>query len=347
MSNVLIVGAAWVGDAILSQPLLVHLRTHPDVHRLDVLAPNWTHGVLQRMPEVDQILDLPFRHGELNLAGRWRSAQDLRRTRYDQAIILPNSLKSALIPWMMRIPIRTGFLGEQRWGLLNDIRRLDAQQLPLMGQRFLALGHPHSSPPPEASAPRLLTNPANQAQLCAALGLNRDRPVAIFCPGAEYGSAKRWPIQHFAQVGHAWIAEGWQVWIMGSPRDQEIGAALAAQLPAAFCHLLCGTTTLADAVDLMAMAQRVVTNDSGLMHMAAALDRPMAALFGSSSPQFTPPLSHAAQVFRLNLPCSPCFKRECPLGHRNCLEQLLPTALIAHFATANAKEIQATDLSPP
>ena len=327
------VGAAWVGDAILSQPLLALLRRHAGAGRLDVLAPRWTHGVLQRMPEVDQIIDLPFAHGELNLRARWRLGRSLRSAAYDQALVLPNSLKSALIPWFAGIPRRTGYIGEQRRGLLNDARRLDRESHPLMVQRFLALGDPEnpmSAAPPQ---PRLRVNTEHQARLLESLGLNRERPIAIFCPGAEYGPAKRWPVAHFAAVGRRWIEDGWQIWVMGSARDRDVGASLIDQLGPSFRHLLCGATGLEDAVDLMALGQRVVTNDSGLMHMAAALDRPTVAIFGSSSPQFTPPLSAAAHVVRLDLPCSPCFERTCPLGHLRCLTELTPEVVMAHFST--------------
>lgn len=330
MKNILVVGAAWVGDAILSQPLFERLRVRHGEGKLDVLAPPWTHGVLQRIEAIDQIIDLPFAHGVLDLSGRWRLARQLRAT-YDQAIVLPNSIKSALIPWFAGIPQRTGYLGEQRWGLLNDARRLDRQRLPLMGQRFLALADPPEATAPVLPSPRLRVDWNNQQRLLKEQGLSLDRPVAILCPGAEFGPAKRWPAAHFVQVAQSWIADGWQIWLMGSPKDRKIADTIAAQLPARYCRPLCGVTTLADAVDLMALGQRVVTNDSGLMHLAAALDRPLAALFGSSSPEFTPPLSSVARVFRVGLPCSPCFQRECPLQHLHCLTQLDPQSVIAHF----------------
>ncbi|WP_297473015.1 lipopolysaccharide heptosyltransferase II [Ferrovum sp.] len=330
MKRILVIGAAWVGDAVLAQPLFSALHAaSPELH-LTVMGPRWTHGVLQRMPEVDALLDHPFPHGRLDLPGRWRLGRRLRSMGFDQAIILPNSLKSALVPWVAKIPRRTGFIGEQRHWLLNDTRRLDTERLPLMAQRFLSLADPQGRCPEPLPSPRLVIDPESQSRTLERLQLSRARPIAILCPGAEYGPAKRWPAAHFAQVARHWMAQGWQLWILGSAKDHPVGAEIASLVPAPL-HNLCGITTLEEAVDLMALARRVVTNDSGLMHVAAALERPLVALFGSSSPRFTPPLSAQARVLRLGLPCSPCFQRTCPLGHLNCLNLLGPEHVLAAF----------------
>ncbi|KXW58620.1 ADP-heptose--LPS heptosyltransferase 2 [Ferrovum myxofaciens] len=330
MKRILIVGAAWVGDAVLAQPLFSALRaTSPEVH-LTVMGPRWTHGVLRRMPEVDALLDHPFPHGRLDLPGRWRLGRTLRSEGFDQAIVLPNSWKSALVPWFAKIPRRTGFIGEQRHWLLNDARRLNPERLPLMMQRFLSLANPQGQCPEPLPHPRLVMDPESQSRTLERLNLSRAHPIAILCPGAEYGPAKRWPAAHFAQVARQWMSQGWQIWILGSAKDHPVGAEIVRLVPAPVQNL-CGITALEEAVDLMALAQRVVTNDSGLMHVAAALGRPLVALFGSSSPQFTPPLSAQARVLRLGLPCSPCFQRTCPLVHLNCLNLLGPEQVLASF----------------
>ena len=331
LSKVLIIGTSWVGDAVLSQPLFVALKKRDPGCELDVLAPPWTHGVLLRMPEVSRILNNPFGHGQLQLLSRRALGKQLRQADYQQAILLPNSFKSALIPWFAGIPLRTGYVGELRHLLLNDARVLDRTALPLMVERFAAMALPAGTalqrPVP---APRLIPNLEQQAVTLQRLHLTLDQPVAALCPGAEFGPAKRWPVRHFVVAARQLIAEGFQVWLLGSKKDASIAAqiAQAAQGPV---HNLCGATDLAQAVDLMAVAQRVISNDSGLMHVAAALDRPMVAVFGSSSPEFTPPLSGRAQVVRLGLPCSPCFKRECPLGHLKCLEDLTPERVMARW----------------
>ena len=334
MSRILIIGASWVGDAVLSQPLLAALKRRDPGCDIDVLAPPWTRGVLTRMPEVTRILDNPFGHGQLQLLSRRALGRQLRQAGYRQAIVLPNSLKSALIPWFARIPLRTGYVGEMRHFLLNDARVLDRTALPLMVERFAALALEKSErlqqPVP---APRLEANLAQQAATLRRLNLSLAQPVAVLCPGAEFGAAKRWPVRHFAAAAQQLMAQGFQIWLLGSKKDQPIAAQIALAVTGPV-HNLCGATDLAEAVDLLAAAQRVISNDSGLMHVAAALDRPMVAVFGSSSPEFTPPLSDQAQVVRLGLPCSPCFKRECPLGHLKCLEDLTPDRVMARWNPA-------------
>jgi heptosyltransferase-2 len=253
----------------------------------------------------------------------------LRQTNYTQAIVLPNSFKSALIPYFARIPHRTGWLGEWRWGLLNDIRYLNRLALPLMVKRFMSLGLAADEPLPNPiPVPQLITSPAQSAAVALKFGLDKDAaPLLMLCPGAEYGVAKRWPVAHFAQVARKKLALGWEVLIVGSSKDAALGAAIQ-DLAGKGCHDLTGKTTLAEAIDLMALAQAVVCNDSGLMHIAAALNKPLVAVYGSSSADFTPPLSQHAQILSLKLPCSPCFKRECPYGHTNCLNELKPERVL-------------------
>ena len=327
MARTLIVAPSWVGDAVLSHPLLVRLKEADPEGTIDVLGPPWALPVYRRMPQVAATHALPFGHGELRLGERRRFAKTLPA--YDRAIVLPNSLKSALIPWHAGIPVRTGWRGEMRFGLLNDVRRLDERALPLIVERYAALAQPAGEalrrPVPN---PRLEVDAAARAATAAKFALDTTTPVAVFAPGAEYGPAKRWPARHFAQLARDLAARGYQVWLLGSGKDTEITAEIQ-RLCGGICKDLAGRTSLDEAIDLMSLATRVVTNDSGLMHIAAALDRPTAALFGSSSPAFTPPLSSKARVISLRLSCSPCFARVCPLGHTNCLETLAPTEVLA------------------
>ena len=315
-----------MGDAVLSHPLLVRLKERNPGGRVDVLAPPWVLPVYKRMPEVSSAIAQPFGHGDLKLGERRRFAKGL--SRYDEAIVLPNSWKSALIPWHAAIERRTGYIGELRWGLLNDARALDTHALPLIVERYAALAQPAREPLRRPlPRPRLAVDEASRRNTLRALGLALDRPAAVFAPGAEYGPAKRWPARHFASLARTIAARGVQVWLLGSRNDAPITAEIQ-RLSGEACTDLAGRTTLDQAIDLMSLATRVVTNDSGLMHVAAALDRPMAALFGSSSVEFTPPLSPHATVINLKLSCSPCFKRECPLGHTNCLVQIQPEKVL-------------------
>ena len=329
--NILIIGPSWVGDMVMAQTLFTCLKQqHPDC-AIDVLAPEWSRPILERMPEVREALSFPLGHGVLELATRRRIGKSLKG-RYDQAILLPNSLKSALVPFFAGIPRRTGWKGEMRYGLLNDIRLLDKQRYPLMIERFMALAYaPGAELPQPYPRPSLQIDEASRAAALQKFGLTLDRPVLALCPGAEFGEAKRWPAEHYAKVAEIKIRQGWQVWLFGSKNDHPGGETIRERLIPGLreeVSNLAGQTSLAEAIDLMSAATAVVSNDSGLMHVAAALNRPLVAVYGSTSPQFTPPLAEQVEIVRLGLECSPCFERTCRFGHYDCLRQLMPRAVI-------------------
>jgi heptosyltransferase II len=332
MSNdkTLVIGPSWVGDMVLAHSLFQHLKVRQPLMHLAVAAPGWTLPLLERMPEVNEAIALPFRHGELALAERIRFGRSLRGQHFTQAILLVNSLKSAILPLAAGIPTRTGFLGEFRYGLLNDIRPLNETALPRTVDRFVALGLASGEALPAAlPEPRLSADQQNASAALRRLGIAQpDVPVLALCPGAEYGPAKRWPEAYFAEVANAMLARGWQVWLFGSEKDQQVTANIN-RLTQSRCQDLSGRTRLGEAIDLMSLARAVVSNDSGLMHVAAALQLPLAAIYGSSDPSHTPPMSGKAKILSLNLPCSPCFKRECPLGHLKCLNDLKPEQVLA------------------
>ncbi|MCL4799511.1 MAG: lipopolysaccharide heptosyltransferase II [Burkholderiales bacterium] len=332
MPKILVVAPNWIGDALLAQPLLARLRERKPGLVLDALAPAWTAPVLARMPQIDTVIEAPFGHGELALGRRWRLARELAVRGYDEAIVLPNSLKSALVPWLARIPRRIGFVGESRYFALNVRHALDEKALPLMAERYAKLAEPPDAPPVRPlPTVRLEVDEANLLISVARLGLDRSRPVAVLCPGAEFGPAKRWPVAHFADLARALDSRGVGVWLIGSAKDRPLGDEIAERAQGA-ARNLCGKTDLGAAIDLMSVAAAVVSNDSGLMHVAAALGRPLVALYGSSSPDHTPPLAPAARILKLDLACSPCFARECPLGHFRCMNELTPQMVLAALA---------------
>jgi heptosyltransferase-2 len=319
---------------VLAQSLFKVLKQRYPQSELDVVAPAWTLPLLDRMAEVDHGIALDVGHGELGLGKRIALGRVLRERNYDRAIVLPNSLKSAIVPWVTRARRRTGFVGEFRYGLLNDARKLDEKALPKTVERFVALGlKPNEPLPALLPLPELIANRDNTLHALNAVGHAMPQvPVLALCPGAEYGPSKRWPAEYFAEIARSKLDQGWEVWLFGSTKDVPVTQAID-KLAGGRCVDLGGRTSLAEAIDLLSLAQVVVSNDSGLMHVAAALGRKLIALYGSSDPRHTPPMSDKATVIYLGLSCSPCFQRECPLVHLNCLKGISPQQVLA--ATKN------------
>jgi heptosyltransferase-2 len=313
----------------MMQPLLMRLRELHPAAEIHVLAPAWSAPLLARMPEVTASIENPFAHGAFDWAGRKVLGYRLAKSDFRQAYVLPNSWKSALVPFFAKIPERIGYHGEARYVLLN--RRFPKSALPRLVDRYAALAGDFNAPTPE---PRLTSTPQQQRAAREALDLPTEGSPVVFCPGAEYGPAKRWPVHHYATLARKLGADGTAIWIVGSSKDREVGDAIALQSAGAALNL-CGRTNLEQAIDLLAGARAVVSNDSGLMHVAAALNRPLVALYGSSSPGYTPPLSARATILSLGLGCSPCFKRECPLGPPDtlrCLEDITAERVLATLA---------------
>lgn len=334
---VLVVGPGWVGDMVMAQSLFKTLRQQSPERPIDVIAPTWGQALLERMPEVRHTLTLPVAHGELGLLRRWRLGQALKRLRHRQAIVLPRSAKAALVPWLARIPHRTGYLGEHRYGLLNDIRPLDRERTYRTVDRFVSLADSEGGkfgtgtiqPGTTQPTPALTSTATQQKRTLEDLEIAPrfgTGTIITLCPGAEYGPAKRWPAASFAALARHYLACGAAVWLLGAAKDAEITRSIAQDAPGAVD--LAGRTTLSQAIDLLAASTAVVTNDSGLMHIAAATPTRVIALYGSSDPEYTPPLSRHAQIIYHHLECSPCFARECPLGHLNCLRGISPDEVI-------------------
>ncbi len=336
-TSVLVIGPAWVGDMVMAQTLFILLRQQNPNCVIDVLAPAWSLPLLARMPEVRRAIAMPLGHGKLELGVRYRLGRELRAQHYDQApylqaIVLPNSFKSALVPWFARIPKRTGWRGEMRYGLLNDRRTLDKQKYPLMVQRFAALAFVPNAPlPASLPFPQLIIDAAARARLLTQFNLDTKTPLLALCPGAEFGPSKRWPEAHYAEVARTVLERGWQIAIFGSEKDRAVAQTIIDLLPEtlrARVVNLAGATQLEQAVDLLSAATAVVSNDSGLMHIAAAVGRPLVVVYGSTSPAFTPPLAERVEILQIPVDCGPCFQRECPLGHLKCLRDLKPERVL-------------------
>ncbi|MDU7765593.1 MAG: ADP-heptose--LPS heptosyltransferase RfaF [Serratia marcescens] len=335
--KILVIGPSWVGDMMMSQSLYRTLKAEYPSAEIDVMAPAWCRPLLARMPEVNQALAMPLGHGALGLGERRRLGRALRANRYDRAYVLPNSFKSALVPFFADIPQRTGWRGEMRYGLLNDVRVLDKAAFPLMVQRYVALAYDKGriqradDLPQPLLWPQLQVSDEEIADTTAAFNLTDSRPIVGFCPGAEFGPAKRWPHYHYATLAQRLIENGYQIALFGSAKDHEAGEQIRAALQEDardFCLNLAGKTQLEQAVILIAACKAVVTNDSGLMHVAAALDRPLVALYGPSSPDFTPPLSHKARVIRLITGYHKVRKGDAEQGYHQSLIDIQPQQVL-------------------
>ena len=333
-SRTLVIAPQWIGDAVMSEPLLAQLAARGAT--LTVAALPWVAPVYRACAQVSEVIELPFAHGRLDWAGRQRIARELRG-RFDTAYVLPNSLKAALLPWLARIPRRIGYVGEHRFGLLN--RRLPnppgrAPMVAFYSALAGNLGDPAAAGTMSAAArPRLTFSEATLHAATSAAGVTPGAYWA-FAPGAEFGPAKCWPAAHYAELARTLFArDGLPVLLLGSAKEAALCAQIAAAAPRA-CRVLAGQTSLLDAMALIAAARGVVSNDSGLMHVAAAFGVPQAAVFGSTSPEHTPPLNGRARVLwlkeELQLDCAPCFARVCRFGHTRCLTEVSP----ARVATA-------------
>lgn len=326
--NILVIGPSWIGDMVMAQSLFMCLKSNYENCRISVLAPEWTRPLLERMPEVEKGISLPIGHGELSLRERRSLGRSLRSEEFTTAIVLPNSFKSVLIPFHAGIPKRIAWRGEWRNLLLSDCRRLDKAKFPLMVQRFAGLAFAaRTEPPANIPDPRLQSDATGVAAAVEEFGLNPRGKILAICPGAEFGIAKQWPAEHFASVCQSFIELGWSVWIFGSSKDVAVADEILGVMTKEqheSCVNLVARTNLAQVIDLLSLAEAVISNDSGLMHIAAALDRSVVALYGSTSPDFTPPLTKKSKLLSTDINCRPCFQRECPLGHGRCLTELEP-----------------------
>lgn len=338
--KILIIGPSWVGDMVMSQSLYITLKKQYPEARIDVLAPAWCKAIIEKMPEINSAIEMPIGHGAFDLKQRWKIGRKLKREKYDQAFVLPNSAKSALIPLFARIPMRTGWKGESRYFLLNDLRP-NKRVFQYMVERYVALAHSNNNMLDNVTLqscpyPKLTVSKENQKFAIDRLGLNTEGKIYGLCPGAEFGPSKRWPENYYAEITEMLISKGHQVWLFGSQKDNEVTEHIRNRISEKNqynCYNLAGKTSLNEAVDLLAACHTVVCNDSGLMHVSAAVNCNIVALYGSTSPEYTPPLTKKLRILHTDHNCRPCFKRECPLGHLDCLKTLSPTEVFKAIET--------------
>ncbi|MEH6442451.1 MAG: lipopolysaccharide heptosyltransferase II [Oceanospirillaceae bacterium] len=343
--NILVVGPSWVGDMVMSQSLLLRLKADNPHCKIDVLAPDWCRPVLARMAQVNQAIAMPVGHGALQWKVRKQVALQLQQNDYQQSIILPNSLKSALVPWLAKIPQRTAWRGEMRYGLVNDMRTLDKQAFPLMVQRYIALAEDEKSSAQQLKTllkPSLSVDYEAQETVFKAFSLSMSSQIIAFCPGAEFGPAKRWPHYHFATLASLLINQGNKIICLGSAKDtpaiQEIKELLSEEQLHNFVDVS-GQTSLTQAIDILAKVKAIVSNDSGLMHIGAAVNTPMLALYGPTSPDFTPPLSDNAEVIRLIDGYIKLRKGNLDQGYHQSMVDILPETVLERLQMLLEKEL--------
>ncbi|MES1950063.1 ADP-heptose--LPS heptosyltransferase II [Salinisphaera sp. S4-8] len=320
--RILIVGPSWIGDMVMAQSLFMLLRARLPDARIDVLAPSVTANLLERMPEVDHAVRMEIGHREIALGARRRTARELGARGYDQAIVLQRSAKAALVPWLAGINRRTGYLGEMRYGLINDVRTLDTSLYPRKVEHYALLGlAAEGDELGELDRPKLQIDSDRRTDLITQLGLDRTRPAIGFAPGAAYGGAKQWPATHFARLAAELDRRGIATWIFGSAADRTLAAELAAAAPRHGVNL-CERTSLVDIADIASLTNAFVGNDTGVTHLAAAAAPRVLAIYGSTHPDYAPPLAPAEARFWLDLACAPCRERHCPLGHNACMRDI-------------------------
>ncbi len=333
--RLLIIAPNWIGDAIMAHPLIQLLHQQNPAAVIDVLAAPVVAPVCRAMPEVNEVMITPFRHGALQLRQRWQFAQQLKQRHYQAAYVLPNTIKYALIPWLAGIPLRVGYKGESRYGLINRMH-FDEQPPRPMQRFYAALAVPAKAytelgPIP---LPRLHINSDTQLSVAHKFALQATLRWLSFAPGAEFGPAKRWPASHFAELARLALQADANLGLilLGSAKEAEASAEIMAILAEHFsvdelarrCRNLASTTSLSEALAILAQSTAVVANDSGLLHMASALNRPVLACYGPTDPEHAPPFSERSLAWSLRLDCAPCKQRTCPLGHQACMQNLAP-----------------------
>lgn len=322
-ARMLVIAPNWIGDAIMAQPLLQLLKQNYPHRAIDVLAPTWVAPVIRAMSEVDQVLESSLKHGSFKFREYLSYAQLLRHRYYSEVYVLPNTLKYALLPWLAGIKKRIGYKGETRYGLINVMHH-DNRHAPLPMTKFYAA----LAATPKTQSALVLPKPVlhvAQSQIDASyqsMGLSADTKVIVFAPGAEFGTAKRWPALHFAQLASTILQSHPQakIVLLGSPKDVVVCREIQAMCPSVLD--LAGKTSLDQAIAVIAGAALMVSNDSGLLHVASGLNRPVIALYGPTDPEHAPPFSDVALSVSLHLACAPCRQRECPLGHQDCMQKI-------------------------
>mgnify|MGYP001240106778 FL=1 len=313
--KLLIIPQNWLGDIVMTQTLLKKIKSNNPKTSIDILVNSSLKNLVERMPEINKVIILDCNHRELGLFKRLRLAKEIKKSSYDRSIVLSRSLKSSLIPYFAKIPIRTGELGELRYLLINDLKEFSKESRRKTASRYISMYSDNNEELSENYYPSLDSNSENIKNLSEKYDLKKDKKVIIFAPGAAFGPSKMWPVNKFRELGKK-LNNDFKILILGSNNEKSIGNDIVTNKNMVN---LCGKTSIADAVDLMHISKFCVSNDSGLMHLAAATNTKSISIYGSTSPDFTPPLTKNKDIHYKGMSCSPCFEKKCKYGHYNCL----------------------------
>ena len=314
--RILIVPQNWLVDIVMSQTLLKKIKNEDVEAKIDVLVEPSFKELIARMPEANQSVVLDCKHKELGLKKRLNLAKKIRGS-YDQSIVLSRSLKSALIPYLARIPIRTGERGESRYILINDLKSFSKEDRRKTAYRYVSM-FSEKEELDEKYYPSLQKNTKNLEFLLSKHKINFDKKIVIFAPGAAFGPSKMWPVNKFKELLKR-LDQKYKILILGSKSEVNLGDQIADGDKAIN---LCGKTSIQDAVDLMHISEFCVSNDSGLMHLASATRTKSISIYGATSPDLTPPLTTNKEIHYRRVSCSPCFEKKCKYGHYNCLVEI-------------------------
>ena len=310
--KILIIAPAWIGDLVMSAVLIKALKNNQN-NSIDILVNSNLLSLANLIPGIRKVIISETEHGKLSLIYRIKKGLSLRSEQYDECYILTNSFKSAIIPLIARIKKRISYLGEHRYGLVNIIKQPIERNLGMVNRYLNLIDQKYSDK----------ANPVFNIKTIKELVINKfkfEGKYIVFCPDAEYGPAKRWPTDKWLDLATE-LSQHYKVIIVGL--DISISEEFKPLESEKIINLI-GKTNLVEVMKIIALSEGVISNDSGLMHVSASLDKKIIALYGSSSPTYTPPLisKEKRDIIYKNLDCSPCFKRVCPLGHTKCLNDI-------------------------
>ena len=314
IEKLLIIPQNWLGDIVMSQTLLKRVKSENPNTVIDILVNSTFKSLVERMPEINKAVILDSGHKELGLLKRLNLARRIKGN-YDQSIVLSRSIKSALIPYFAKIPIRTGELGESRYILINDLKKFTKEDRRKTAFRYVSMFSKKEEVLDKKYYPSLQSDPENMKILSDKYKLNLDKKIIIFAPGAAFGPSKMWPVEKFKELGEK-LNKDFFILILGSNNEKNIGDKIVTNKN---MINLCGETTITDAVDLIHISEFCVSNDSGLMHLASATNTKSISIYGATSPELTPPLTSNKEIHYRGISCSPCFEKKCKYGHYNCL----------------------------